>query len=123
MQGPSRFSFGKHKGESFEEVRRNDKSYCAWAQRKESPTGGLKEFARHLESQQEATPKKPIRDANPPAYTPKRRRNDDGSSSAVATVVTGAEAQRLQWHLMRGGLFKKKKDGRLVSTRRLTSDE
>ncbi|KAK1932645.1 helicase conserved C-terminal domain containing protein [Babesia divergens] len=53
--GSDIFVFGKHKGESFDDVYRNDPSYVAWAMRIENPTGqmlGFCNFVRSMEQQQ-----------------------------------------------------------------------
>ena len=43
--------FGKHRGQYFEEVRRDDPEYCAWARGLLSPTGTMKSFVDYLNSQ------------------------------------------------------------------------
>lgn len=53
-------NFGRHEGETFENVFRSDAGYCRWASTMNSPTGGLKQFARWLRRRQAP------RDAPPP---------------------------------------------------------
>ncbi|VWU48171.1 DNA helicase, putative [Hepatocystis sp. ex Piliocolobus tephrosceles] len=42
------FNFGKHKGKTFEEVFKNDKSYITWVKNLEKPTGLLMEFKNYV---------------------------------------------------------------------------
>ena len=39
---------GKHRGRSFEEIAKIDRSYCAWVLRSESLPGGFGKLAKYL---------------------------------------------------------------------------
>lgn len=44
------FSFGKHRGKTFEEVASSDAGYCDWALKMDNPSAGLKDFVEFLKS-------------------------------------------------------------------------
>ena len=101
------------------EVRTSEDGYCQWALRHEQPSGALKEFAQCLKSEPKvATPKRAAREE--PSSSSKRRRTDD---MAAVTIAEGKDDTRLRWHLTRGGLFKQRSGGKLVSCRPLAPDE
>lgn len=116
-----RFTFGKHRGKTYDEVRCSDKSYCTWALRQENPSGGLYEFVQYLNCIPETATHKRKESNEQPTFTAKRQR----TSNAVhdVTTIEGEDAKRLRWHLTRGGLFKKRSGGKLVSKRPLSPDE
>ena len=39
---------GKHRGRTFEEIAKIDRSYCAWVLRSDSLPGGFGKFAKYL---------------------------------------------------------------------------
>ena len=46
------FEFGKHKGQTFEEVYNTQKGYVKWVLTLEGPTGPMKQFQRYCASQE-----------------------------------------------------------------------
>ncbi|CAE7438940.1 Zranb3 [Symbiodinium sp. CCMP2456] len=63
------FTFGKHRGRSFQDVANTDASYCNWALTMENPNGQLKEFQQYLQRFQKRVPKAPS--APPTASAPR----------------------------------------------------
>mmetsp|Transcript_60366 Transcript_60366/g.112011 ORF Transcript_60366/g.112011 Transcript_60366/m.112011 type:complete len:751 (+) Transcript_60366:73-2325(+) len=53
-QGQKTFSFGKHKGKTFEEVAADDKGYCQWVLTLQDASGLMKEFIDFVRARQDA---------------------------------------------------------------------
>lgn len=62
----SSFSFGKHKGKTFQEVADSDPGYCQWALKQDEPGGALKKFVEFIKaSGHEAASKAPASSSGP----------------------------------------------------------
>ena len=88
------FDFGKHQGETFEEVHETDQGYCVWAlQQREPPTETLRDFQKYLN-----------RSARLDDLT---MENDDGTPAERRELVVARLVQRLdrrkRWRREREG--------------------